>query len=66
MLDKIVAVKKRELRIQKELVPLEKLKKQAYPGDSEKRDFRGSLSGNEVALIAEIKRASPSKGLLNL
>lgn len=65
MLDKIIAVKKRELRIQKEFVPLEKLKKQVYSGDSEKRDFRGSLSGNEVALIAEIKRASPSKGLLN-
>jgi indole-3-glycerol phosphate synthase len=29
------------------------------------RDFRAALAGDEVAVIAEIKRASPSKGPLN-
>jgi indole-3-glycerol phosphate synthase len=67
ILDKIVAVKREEVAAAKKKVPLE-----AIRADAESRvltrDFEGALRGKiaagKAAVIAEIKKASPSKGVL--
>lgn len=68
ILDRIVAQKRIEVAASKLTVDLEKLQEQCRqmmgPAD-EGRAFSAALRKNgEVALIAEIKKASPSKGLI--
>ncbi len=65
ILEEIVWHKEKEIQKMRESVPLEKLQlqiKEAHPV----RDFLGALksSANRPALIAEIKKASPSKGII--
>jgi indole-3-glycerol phosphate synthase len=63
ILDKIVNVKLREVAALKKDVPqyvLEKLVKDLPPT----RDFRKAIGGKGCAIIAEVKRKSPSKGEL--
>jgi indole-3-glycerol phosphate synthase len=62
ILDKIVADKKRDVAEQKRRVPLSVLRERA--AGNKPRDFKAALSGDGLKLIAEIKKASPSKGLL--
>lgn len=63
ILDKIVATKKEEVAQAKRNLPLavlqEAIKKMALC-----RDFRKALNADPCAIIAEVKRASPSRGLL--
>ena len=63
ILDEIVANKRIELEIQKKSLPLEEIKnlirKQPPP-----RDIALALKGDDISLIAEVKKASPSKGLI--
>jgi indole-3-glycerol phosphate synthase len=67
ILDKIVAVKREEIAAAKRKMPLE-----AMRADAESRvltrDFEGALrrkiAAGKSAVIAEIKKASPSKGVL--
>ena len=67
ILEKIVAVKREEIAAAQRKVPLE-----AMRADAESRvltrNFEGALRGKiaagEAAVIAEIKKASPSKGVL--
>lgn len=63
ILDTIIAHKREELKARRRDVPLGELKERAsdHPPPL---DFVGALQGNGVRLIAEVKRASPSKGLL--
>ena len=61
MLDKIIAVKQQEVEEAKKIRPIEDLVK-ATEGMPPARDFKGALAGNACAVIAEIKRRSPSKG----
>ena len=65
ILKKIVANKRREVERQKLDDPLAELRRRI---ESEGRpaplNLAGSLMGDEVRVIAEIKKASPSKGLL--
>src|SRR4030043_801621 len=62
ILDKIVADKKEEVKLAKVSTPLDALKE--HIGQRKPRDFAGALRGNGLKLIAEVKKASPSKGVL--
>lgn len=63
ILDRIVAHKKKEVEESKSRVPLSKLAEIA--GDRHIRPFASALRDAEgVSLIAEVKKASPSKGLI--
>ena len=61
ILDEIVAHKRTEVATQQTLVPLTQLQDQIERVEKP-RDFRGALRNGNISLIAEIKRASPSKG----
>lgn len=67
ILDRILVVKKQEITAAKAKKSLEKIHKEAA-GMPAPRDFFQAIcsraSRNRAAVIAEIKRASPSKGLL--
>ncbi|MGB4811700.1 MAG: indole-3-glycerol phosphate synthase TrpC [Methylophilaceae bacterium] len=67
ILNKILATKREEVVTNKGLVSLEQLQKQAE-AQPEPRDFAGAIHAkvvaNKPAVIAEIKKASPSKGVI--
>jgi indole-3-glycerol phosphate synthase len=63
ILDDIIAYKRQELEGQKRAVPLRELKARVT-GRRPPLDFATALRGRGVRLIAEIKKASPSKGVL--
>ena len=62
ILDKIVADKKQEVARNKREVPLAVLKERL--ARRKQRDFAAALRGKDIKLIAEVKKASPSKGIL--
>ncbi|MEX3945252.1 indole-3-glycerol phosphate synthase TrpC [Paraburkholderia sp. BR10937] len=66
ILEKIIAVKREEVRAAEQSAPLEELRLQA--GTRDLRDFVGALrakhDNGQAAVIAEVKKASPSKGVL--
>ena len=65
ILDEIIAHKRQELEQRRRAVPLAELRARAtdqpWP-----LDFAAALRGGGVRLIAEVKRASPSRGMLCL
>lgn len=61
ILKRIVAKKRKELKRQKEKMPLSELKKNVPKSVN---DFRKALSLPGLSLIAELKKASPSKGTI--
>lgn len=67
ILQRILTVKAEEIAAARKAVPLDRLKEQAQ-AESAPRDFAGALqqrvAARKPAVIAEIKKASPSKGLL--
>ena len=64
VLDKIVASKREEIAFAKKRRDIESLMQAALFGP-EIRDFLAALQGHDyVRLIAEVKRASPSKGMI--
>ena len=63
MLDRIVAYKKEELKQTKKTVPVAELEAR-IARRPETLDFAAALKGDHVSLIAEVKRASPSRGVL--
>ena len=63
LLDDIVAAKKRVVAIAQKHAPLPQLQKIAQ-AQTPALDFASSLRGGDIRLIAEVKRASPSAGLI--
>ena len=62
-LEKILAYKHKEIGERKKITSLKELKKK-LPLITAPRSFKESLTGETIKLIGEIKKASPSKGLL--
>ena len=63
VLDRIVADKREELAVAQQRVPFAELKAR-LPQAPPLRPFAQALRGESVRLIAEVKKASPSRGLL--
>jgi len=63
MLDKIIASKKEEVERRKKTLPLSHLKERIAQ-QKPPLDFLHALNGNHIKLIAEVKQASPSRGIL--
>jgi indole-3-glycerol phosphate synthase len=61
ILERIVEAKKREVAAARRALPAAKLERQPRQAP---RDFVGALRAKNPAVIAEIKRASPSRGVL--
>jgi indole-3-glycerol phosphate synthase len=62
-LDEILASVRADLAVRQERTPLERLKEMARQAPSP-RDPIAVLSGQDVAVIAEVKRASPTRGAM--
>lgn len=63
ILDQIVADKRLELEARKLSFPLAELQKESLK-QSSPLDFAAALRGDRIRLIAEVKKASPSKGII--
>lgn len=66
MLENILKAKKRRVEDLKASLPYDVLSKQASDRASLPLDLFGPLKTPDLSIIAEIKRASPSKGIINL
>nr|WP_296873064.1 indole-3-glycerol phosphate synthase TrpC [uncultured Methanobrevibacter sp.] len=65
MLDEIVEKTKERVEMAKSILPLEDIKKQVSLLEiSEEFPFKKALGGDDISIIAEVKKASPSKGLI--
>ena len=65
VLQRIVATKHEEVVAARAAVSLEALKAQATADTQPRRGFANALRGADIGIIAEIKKASPSKGIIN-
>ncbi|WP_407454332.1 indole-3-glycerol phosphate synthase TrpC [Methanobrevibacter sp.] len=65
MLNEIVEKTKERIEQEKEITPLEELKKQVKELEiTDEFPFKKAVGGDDISIIAEVKRASPSKGLI--
>ena len=65
MLDEIVEKTKERVEMAKSILPLEDIKKQVSLLEiSDEFPFKKALAGDDISIIAEVKKASPSKGLI--
>lgn len=64
ILDDIVANKLNQLKEEKSIISEEKMQRLAYEYDKEPRNFKDAISNDKISIIAEIKKASPSKGVI--
>jgi len=65
ILDEIVESKKESLKQRKREIPLRELKRRCADMKRKPIDLASALRGDDIALIAEVKKASPSKGIIN-
>ncbi|HTP13004.1 MAG TPA: indole-3-glycerol phosphate synthase TrpC [Bacteroidota bacterium] len=62
-LEKILGQKREEIGLRRKMIPVDRLK--GLPAFSRPvKSLRGALAGKRPAIIAEIKKASPSRGVL--
>lgn len=64
ILDKIVAATQKRIQTKKKNIPLDTLLQQRPP-QREAFRFQKALSGSAMSFICEVKKASPSKGLIS-
>ena len=64
ILDKIVATKRVEIERAKAAVPIERLREQLAAAPAVRDFFAPLAAGPPIKLIAEVKKASPSKGVI--
>ena len=64
MLDRIIAQKREEVEQRKKAAPLTYLQER-IAGQKPSLDLAPALKGDHIRLIAEVKKASPSRGLLS-
>ena len=70
VLQRIVATKLQEVKAARDIVSLEDLQAQVATDNKPRRGFAAALRAassykNDIGIIAEIKKASPSKGVIN-
>ena len=66
MLDEIVEKTKERIELEKSIITLDDLKKQvSYLEISDEFPFKKALKEDGISIIAEVKKASPSKGLIS-
>lgn len=65
VLQRIVATKHEEVVAARAAVSLEALKAQVEADTQPRRGFANALRSADIGIIAEIKKASPSKGIIN-
>jgi indole-3-glycerol phosphate synthase len=63
VLDEIIEGVREDIAQRMAIVPLDELKERAHSVPTA-RDVRSVLAGDDVSVIAEVKRASPSRGVL--
>ena len=65
MLDEIVLETKKRIDLEKTNKPLDELKHEVLQLDiSDEFPFKNALTGEDISIIAEVKKASPSKGVI--
>ncbi len=66
MLDEIVEKTKERVEIAKNIISLDDLKNEVSLMEiNDEFSFKQALSGDDIAIIAEVKKASPSKGVID-
>lgn len=65
ILDDIVEKRKEQLKREKENFPLEEMKQMAANSKRVSLDFKAALRTDNIAIISEVKKASPSKGIIS-
>ena len=64
ILDEIVEKRKEQLQREMDNFPLEDMKEMALNSKNKNHGFKEALQKDELSIIAEVKKASPSKGVI--
>ena len=64
ILDDIVEEREKQLQREKEYIPFEEMKEMAQNSSNKNHGFKQALEKEGLSVIAEVKKASPSKGII--